>query len=201
MVAGRVVEPGSLRHEDVSVGRHQPPTWKSLPAFLARADAVYAKPWGLDAVGYVVAAVHHRMAWTHPFLEGNGRACRLQTHCALYPLSAGLWSASRGLARQRSGYYELLSNADMARQGDLDGRGNLSERALREWCRFFIELCEDQVSFMAKMLELASLKQRIATLLLIRCEQGPQTDYRREVALPCTMCWLPARCRAASSFK
>jgi Fic family protein len=181
---GRVVEPGALRREDVTVGRHQPPTWASLPAFLARADAVYSRKWGLDAVLYAVAAAHHRMAWTHPFLDGNGRACRLQTHCALLPLSAGLWSVNRGLARQRSRYYELLANADIARQGDLDGRGNLSERMLREWCRFFIELCNDQVAFMARMLDLAQLKQRMAGLVLVRTESAGYPDYRKEAVLP-----------------
>lgn len=181
---GRVVEPGALRVEDVSVGRHQPPTWSSLPRFLDRADAVYGRQWGLDAVLYVVAAAHHRMAWTHPFSDGNGRACRMQTHCALLPLSGGLWSVSRGLARQRDRYYELLANADMARQGDLDGRGNLSERMLRQWCRFFIELCADQVSFMTRMLDLNQLKERLAGLVLVRSQSVAHPEYRKEAVLP-----------------
>jgi Fic family protein len=181
---GQPVEPGALRQIDVTVGRHHPPTWAAIPAFLARADAGYGKAWGLDAVLYVVAALHHRMAWTHPFVDGNGRACRLQTHAALLRLSGGLWSVNRGLARQRQRYYELLSNADMARQGDLDGRGNLSERMLREWCRFFIELCADQVSFMANMLDLPRLKQRLAGLLLLRSHSEQYTDYRAEALLP-----------------
>ena len=181
---GRTVEPGQLRSEDVAVGRHLPPTWKSLPAFLARADSVYAKKWGLDATMYAIAATHHRMAWIHPFLDGNGRACRLQTHCALLPVSGGMWSVNRGLARQRDKYYGLLANADMARHGDLDGRGNLSERMLREWCHFFIELCDDQVGFMTKMLDLGQLKQRLAGLVLVRSESAQYPDYRREAVLP-----------------
>lgn len=181
---GRLVEPGALRIEDVSIGRHQPPTWASLPRFLDRADAVYGRQWGLDASLYAVAAAHHRMAWTHPFSDGNGRACRLQTHCALLPLSGGLWSVSRGLARQRERYYELLANADTARQGDLDGRGNLSEKMLRQWCLFFIELCADQVSFMSRMLDLAQLKERIAGLVLLRSRSAAHADYRQEAVLP-----------------
>lgn len=182
--AGRVVEPGRLREEDVSVGRHQPPAWSSVKAFLQRADAVYAKRWPLDALLYAVASAHHRMAWTHPFLDGNGRACRLQTHCALQPLTGGLWSPIRGMARQRARYYELLSNADMPRQGDLDGRGNLSERMLWAWCSFFIELCEDQVSFMTRLLDLSTLKQRLAGLLAARAQQADGTEYRSEALLP-----------------
>lgn len=180
----RVVEPGAWRREDVSVYRHQPPTWSSVPAFLVRADQGYGRQWGLDTVLVAIACAHHRLAWIHPFLDGNGRACRLQTHCALLPLSAGLWSVNRGLARQRDQYYTRLSNADMARHGDLDGRGNLSEQMLMEWCSFFIGVCEDQVTFMTKMLDLNQLKQRLAGLVLVRSQSASYPDYRKESVLP-----------------
>ncbi len=181
---GKVIEPGLLRQEDVTVGRHQPPAWQSLPGFLQRADAVYSRTWNSDSVLYAIAAEHHRMLWIHPFLDGNGRACRLQTHGALLPLSAGLWSVNRGLAHHRDKYYVALANADMARHGDLDGRGNLSERMLRAWCHFFIELCEDQVTFMAKMLDLSQLKQRIADLILVRSEGTEHPRCCQEAVLP-----------------
>jgi Fic family protein len=181
---GHVVQPGVLRTEDVRVVRHQPPSWQSVPAFLARMDEVYARPWGFDTMLYVIAADHHRVVWTHPFRDGNGRASRLQLHCALWPLTAGLWSVNRGLARQRDRYYELLSNADMARHGDLDGRGNLSERMLWTWCKFFIQLCEDQVSFVTRMLDLNELNERIKGLVLYRGASAQYADYRPEAVLP-----------------
>src|SRR5487761_1969383 len=80
---GRIVEPGVLRAEQVVVGRHEPPLWSSLPAFLARMDDVYSRNASLDDILLRVAAAHHRAAWVHPFLDGNGRAVRQQTHCAL----------------------------------------------------------------------------------------------------------------------
>ncbi len=177
---GRVVEPGSLRQEDVSVGRHQPPTAASLPAFLARMDEVYPRIKGLDGVLFYIAAAHHRAAWVHPFGDGNGRACRLQTHGAMLPLTAGLWSVNRGLARQRDKYYELLDSADAPRQGDLDGRGNLSEKALRQWCEYFIALADDQVTFMTKLLGLDQLKESISTLMLVRSESAQYKNYSRQ---------------------
>ena len=73
------------------------------------------------AVTYTTAAAHHRMAWTHPFEDGNGRAVRLQTHCALFPLSGRLWTVNRGLARQTERYYEMLLSAESARRDDLGG--------------------------------------------------------------------------------
>ncbi|CAN7536103.1 Fic family protein [Variovorax paradoxus] len=181
---GRVIIPGSLRTHDVAVGRHQPPEWKSIPRLLKRMDEVYGGLKGIDAVIYTIAAAHHRMAWTHPFEDGNGRAIRLQTHCALHLMSGGLWSVNRGLARQRDRYFEMLDNADSARQGDLDGRGNLSEKMLWEWCRYFLELCEDQVSFMASMLDLSKLKDRMRAYLLVRGATEGITEYREEALLP-----------------
>ena len=181
---GRIITPGALRTHDVAVGRHQPPAWQSVPQFLKRMDEVYSSLKGVDAVFYTVAAAHHRMAWTHPFEDGNGRAVRLQTHCALHLISGGLWSVNRGLARHRDRYYEMLDNADSARQGALDGRGNLSEKMLREWCRYFLELCEDQVNFMASMLDLSRLKDRIRAYLLVRGSTSGMTEYREEALLP-----------------
>lgn len=180
---GRVVQAGRLRTEDVAVGRHQPPGWASVPSFLARADEVYAQDWGLDKLLVAMACAHHRLAWVHPFLDGNGRAGRLQLHAAMRSLTGGLWSVNRGLARRRDEYYLRLSEADAARQGDLDGRGNLSERTLLNWCEFFIELCNDQVVFMTKMLDLGRLQDRISALITIRSHEG-RPDYRPEAILP-----------------
>jgi len=181
---GRIVVPGELRKHDVAVGRHQPPTWQSIPQFLNQMDARYGQLKGVDAVLYAIASAHHRMAWTHPFEDGNGRAVRLQSHCALFPLSGGLWSPNRALARQRQRYYEMLDNADSARQGDLDGRGNLSQKMLWEWCRYFIELCEDQVTFMATMLDLPKLKDRIRAYVLVRGTTDGISEYREEAVFP-----------------
>ncbi|HUD34680.1 MAG TPA: Fic family protein [Variovorax sp.] len=181
---GRTIVPGELRHHDVAVGRHQPPTWPSVPAFLRRMDDVYGRLRGMDAAIYTIAAAHHRMAWTHPFEDGNGRAVRLQTHCALFQLSGGLWSVNRGLARQRERYYEMLDAADEARQGDLDGRGNLSDKMLWAWCRYFLELCEDQVDFMASMLDLRKLKERMRAYVTVRGVADGIIEYREEAVLP-----------------
>jgi Fic family protein len=181
---GHVVQPGQLRQEDVTAHRHHPPTWTSLPGFLSRMDQVYGRRWSLDKGLVAVACLHHRATWVHAFRDGNGRAARLQTHSALQPLSAGLWSVNRGLARQRDAYYTHLSNADMARQGDLDGRGNLSERMLLEWCRFFIDVCDDQIQFMTQMLDLGALKQRLHALVLVKSQTEGSSEYRTELVGP-----------------
>ena len=122
------------------------------------------------------------MAWVHPFLDGNGRAVRLQSHCALWKLSEGLWSPSRGFARSTAAYYAALHNADSPRRGDLDGRGNLSALGLLEWVKYFLGVCDDQVSYMSKMLALDGIKQRIEALIVYRSMQDKA--IRREAILP-----------------
>jgi len=179
---GEVIQPGQWRTRLVAVGRHEPPPPEALPAFLGRFDQVYGRAPRLEDQLIVVAAAHQRMAWIHPFVDGNGRACRLQTHSALWPLSRGLWSVSRGLARHRDEYYEHLDAADAPRQGDLDGRGNLSERALRRWCEWFIGICEDQVAFMTRMFDLDGMKTRIQALVTFRAAHDKR--IRLEAALP-----------------
>jgi Fic family protein len=179
---GQEVAPGRWREVQVAVYRHEPPPAAAIPLFLARTDTVYASGHGLETLLTVAACAHHRLAWVHPFLDGNGRAIRLQLHAGLHALTDGLWSANRGLARQRDRYYQCLSEADMARQGDMDGRGNLSERMLVQWCEFFIDVCRDQVDFMTALLQPQTLKARLAALIRVRMAE--REDYREELILP-----------------
>ncbi|WP_156030323.1 hypothetical protein [Thiomonas sp. FB-Cd] len=72
----------------------------------------------------------------------------------------------------------------MVRQGDLDGRGNLSERMLLERCRFFIGVCEDQVPFMTEMLDLGALKKRLHVLVLGKSQTEDTSAYRSELVVP-----------------
>ena len=65
------------------------------------------------------------------------------------------------------------------RQGDLDGRGNLSEKALLQWCEFFVGLADEQVTFMTTLLALDRLKENIGTLMLVRAEGSQYRNYSR----------------------
>lgn len=165
---GHIVIPGVVRTDNVKIGNHVPPKADTLPLFLDRLDAVYNRQRSWDIHLISVACMHHRVAWVHPFLDGNGRAVRLQSHCALWSLSDGLWSPSRGLARTTTDYYAHLHNADALRRGDLDGRGNLTTAGLLEWVNFFLDICTDQITFMSRMLELDSMKRRIEALITLR---------------------------------
>lgn len=158
------VVPGALRQDTVAVGRLVPPSPEVLPAFLARFDEAYRAD-RLSRVQQLVAigAAHHRLLWIHPFLDGNGRVARLVAHAMLKRAGVGssLWSVSRGLARRVADYRRLLEAADEPRRNDVDGRGTLSERALVDFCEFFLDVCVDQVTYMAELLEARELLRRI----------------------------------------
>jgi len=80
----------------------------------------------------------------------------------------GLWSASRGLARRNVDYKSALARADAPRRNDLDGRGNLSNEGLIYFCRFFLEVCLDQVEYMGGLLRLEELVERIRRYVDLR---------------------------------
>jgi Fic family protein len=129
-----------------------------------------------------IAAAHHRLAWIHPFGDGNGRVVRLHSQALLKVHGVnggGLWTLSRGLARQRPRYYEKLAGADQPRQGDFDGRGSLSEKGLVSFCRFFLETMLDQIRFMSGLLELPALRTRIERYF--QFEDLAFDRYREEV--------------------
>lgn len=176
-----VLIPGELRHSDVTVGHHVPPAWGSLPRFMEAFTQFYDRARSGDSQLIAIACAHQRMAWMHPFIDGNGRATRLQTHVAMLPVTQGLWSVNRGLARDAQNYYSHLAAADAPRQGDLDGRGNLTERGLLQWVDYFIRVCEDQVQYMSETLDLDSMKKKIEALIQFEVAHG---RLRPEASLP-----------------
>ena len=165
------MEPGRFRdspEQDVEVGRHIPPSSERVAAFMDRFAARYATDT-LRAAGKILAipAAHHRFNYIHPFPDGNGRVSRLMSHAMIQKAGLGahgLWAVSRGLARgleSRQEYKQMMDYADTPRQGDLDGRGNLSLKALQEFTVWFLNVCLDQVTFMASLFDLPNLTARL----------------------------------------
>ena len=173
--------PGRLRTQDVSVGRHAAPSAEQLSAFLTRWSEAYGRVRRGEMQVVAMAAAHHRLAWIHPFRDGNGRVARLHSHLVLnhLGLSNGLWSPLRGFARSHDDYYDRLTAADEPRAGDLDGRGNLTELGLVQWIAYVLGLCLDQVNFMAATLALPQMKDRMAACLAYE-EEVVQQGVRRQ---------------------
>ena len=178
--AVHTVEPGECRRIEVKVGRHVAPAATNLPAFLQRFCRAYSAPeLPVQRRMIALAAAHHRLAWIHPFLDGNGRVVRLFSHAVAIRLGIdghGLWTISRGLARTKARYYELLQYADAPRQGALDGRGNLSEKSLHTFCTYFLEQMLDQMQFMHDRIRPGQLEKQAALYVKTRDLFGRHND-------------------------
>jgi len=154
--------PGKLRRRDVAVGRHIPVSAPAVPRFLKRFEENYNRLGKTETI-IATAAAHHRIAWIHPFLDGNGRVARLMSHATLLETldTGAVWSIARGLARNVDAYKGHLAACDQTRRNDLDGRGHLSEENLAEFTKFFLGICLDQVTFMEGLMQTDQLRTRI----------------------------------------
>ncbi len=181
---GSVMVPGVVRETGVAVGQHEAPIPESLGRFIERWTAVYGGARRGEASVVAAAASHHRLAWIHPFPDGNGRVARLHTHLALHAmgLTHGLWSPLRGFARTEERYKALLQAADEHRRGDLDGRGNLSQAALVDWIGYTLDVCIDQVQFMSRLIDATGMRDRLEAALAF--EGALRSGARREALIP-----------------
>ncbi|WP_275897602.1 Fic family protein [Pseudomonas viridiflava] len=157
--------PGEIRTREVRVGHHIPPAAEKIRSYLTWFEDAYRLD-RLHRLAPLLAAAgaHHRLLWLHPFFDGNGRTGRLFTD---EYLKAGglkgceLWSMSRGFGRDVDAYYSALRAADHVRKGDLDGRGELSDRGLLELTEYFITTALDQVRYISELLNPRTLNCRI----------------------------------------
>jgi Fic family protein len=180
----------SVPEHDVAVGRHIPPSSNRVNDFMNYFASRYSfKNMGTGVRILAIPAAHHRLNYIHPFPDGNGRVSRLMSHAMAQQAGIGahgLWSISRGLARgleSRSDYKSRMDHADTPRQGDLDGRGNLSERALKDFTLWFLRVCLDQVTFMASLFDLDALSGRFERYVDRSEKLKPEAVYLLQEAL------------------
>lgn len=184
------VIPGRIRRENepVKVGLHYAPMQPDLDACLRFFSEQYdfntltSKPGRVIAV----ACAHHRFVYIHPFLDGNGRVSRLLSIAMAIRAGIdahGLWSISRGLARNNKRYKELLAAADALKHFANDGRGNLSLSALCNFSEFFLETAIDQINYMSGMLNIPDLANRIRAYVNLRAHSENPLHERSAVIL------------------
>ncbi|HEX7046651.1 MAG TPA: Fic family protein [Gammaproteobacteria bacterium] len=186
------MQPGEWRsrpEHDNAVGRHQPPASKRVDDFMRYFETRFAfSAMGESARILAIAIAHHRFNYIHPFPDGNGRVSRLMSHAMAHKAGVGahgLWSVSRGLARGLASRTEYKANMDLAdspRHDDLDGRGNLSLADLNMFVEWFLDVCIDQVTFMAEMFDLDGLRNRFERLVHA-LDFKPESKYLLEAAL------------------
>lgn len=187
---GKTIEvvPGEMRAGEVEIGAHIAPAAEALPNFLERFKDAYSPHRINNQITRIIAAAasHHRLAWIHPFLDGNGRVMRLYTHAYMMREKLdgnGLWSISRGFSKNQESYRSALHNADLQRYNDYDGRGNLSNRGLLDFCTFFLDTAIDQVDFMKGLLELDDVQQRIIRFIDLQKVYGNFKEESKYILL------------------
>ena len=115
-----------------------------------------------DMAQEIIAASHHRLTWLHPFRDGNGRVARLFSGLYLARIGvnkSNLWSLSRGLSRNKKQYmFELWATDSPDEQ---NGAHYFDDDLLADFCRFFFEICLDQIRFMEDLLRLDQIETRI----------------------------------------
>ncbi len=183
----KIVVPGEFRTCEVKVGKHVAPYSEYLLSFMERFESFYNPVSNTNSSKIrriiSIAASHHRLAWIHPFLDGNGRVVRLYSDASFMHENihaSGLWSISRGLARTKDTYREMLANADLKRFSDHDGRGNLSNKMLVEFCKYFLETAIDQVDYMYKMIDIETMLGRIekfVDIMVLKNKLKPEAKY------------------------
>ncbi len=163
------MEPGEWRtrpEEDVEVGRHVPPSSARVADFMRYFEERFqVQKMGRATQTMAIASAHHRFNYIHPFLDGNGRVSRL-----------------RGL-ESRTDYKQMMDRADSPREGDLDGRGNLSQKALQEFVLWFLRVCLDQITFMSGLFELDRLAERFKAYVLRSADLKPEAVALLQEAL------------------
>lgn len=164
---GAQIDPGAFRDVTVYVGIHVSPEPQEIGDQLHRWSEMYGQQRGLERSLIAAVCSHHRLAWIHPFRDGNGRVARLHMHSVLHSLGLtnGMWTPVRGFARDVHQYYARLAGADQPRWNDLDGRGNLSQKELVLWGEYVLDTCLDQIAFIERLLQLRSLRDNLGLLL------------------------------------
>lgn len=182
-----LINPGEYRTHSVQVGTHIPPSSEELKQYMGWLETAFdlEKIHGINRV-IAAAALHHRLAWIHPFQDGNGRVIRLLSDCYMRYSGFGgygLWSISRGFGRDKKAYYAALAQADKPRQGVNDGRGILSDAGLIYFTKYFIDTALDQVQYFSELLEPRKLGVRIDYYFEMRAKGALPSSSKENLPL------------------
>ncbi len=163
---------GNYRETDVAFGQGMSPYFGSLPFFMSEFENAYdpAAKSNKSKIRRIIniAVAHQRLLWIQPFAAENERIALLYAEACIHYENlnhAGLWSLSRGLARNKSTFTEKLHNAGLKRINAMDGRGNLSNKYLIEFCIFYLNTALGQVKFMLRTLETENMVKRIGNFV------------------------------------
>ncbi len=150
--------PGHFRTEQVQItqSNHVPPAASLVPGMMK--DVVeFINADNMPQQDLLKTAIaHHRMAWIHPFDNGNGRVTRLVTYAMLAKQGFiddkgfHILNPTAIFCIDRTKYYDMLAYADSA-----------EEEALTEWCEYVLEGIRTELEKVDKLLDATFAKSEI----------------------------------------
>ena len=151
--------PGELRPTNVSIqnSSHFPPENIKVPEYFDELIEFVNTQVDLHNDLLVTALSHHRMAWIHPFDNGNGRLIRMFTYAMLikqgFQVKAGrILNPTAIFCMDRNKYYDMLALADTGKE----------EKVLM-WCEYVLSGLKTEIEKIDKLLD---LKYMTNTILL-----------------------------------
>jgi len=155
--------PGKIRDISVIVGSHIPPAPDYIKNYLYDFEKTYNLENRDEMTKLALcAAAHHRLAWIHPFADGNGRVARLISTAVGRKIGiddGGIWSLPRAIFKYRKQYYTMLKNADKTDNNEL-----LNQDGLTKFCKFFLTICNLEILFIKNLLEFENLEKNIMVI-------------------------------------
>jgi Fic family protein len=142
--------PGKLRTSNVAIGgsNHRPPDAVKVPEYFDQLlDFVNRR---LDTQYHLLAIAlsHHRMAWIHPFDNGNGRLVRMFTYALLikqgFQVKSGrILNPTAVFCMDRDRYYDKLALADSG-----------TPKGALEWCLYVLDGLRVEIEKIDRLLDL-----------------------------------------------
>jgi Fic family protein len=151
--------PGQLRPVNVKIDHssHVPPDSAKVSEYFEELMEFINAPVDLHNDLLITALSHHRMAWIHPFDNGNGRLIRMFTYALLikqgFQVKTGrILNPTAIFCMDRNKYYDMLGIADSG-----------EEEKVLSWCEYVLGGLKEEIGKIDRLLD---LKYMIATILL-----------------------------------
>lgn len=142
--------PGMLRPINVSIQKssHTPPEAIKVPELFDELMEFVNQPLKTQYHLLAIALSHHKMAWIHPFDNGNGRLVRMFTYALLikqgFQVKSGrILNPTAIFCMDRNKYYEMLALADSEEEDNV-----------LEWCLYVLEGLRSEIEKIDNLLDL-----------------------------------------------
>jgi Fic family protein len=149
--------PGTLRSVNVSVQKSSlvPPDHTRVPDYFEELLTFTNQKIESKYDLLITALAHHRMAWIHPFDNGNGRLIRMFTYALLikqgFKIKSGrILNPTAIFCMDRNKYYDMLALADTG-----------AEDNVLRWCTYVLQGLLAEIEKIDRLLDLSYMTNEI----------------------------------------